>query len=245
MKENIILGITQGIFEWIPISSEGVLALLSQYLIDDLHAIDVALFLHLGTIFAIFIYFFDDWKRVVTLKDKELLRFLVIATSASIPVAFILYNLILDMALGSFLLFLTGFGLLFTAYFHKKKKKIKVKKDTLALIAGIMQGFALIPGLSRSASTIFGVSLGEKDPKKILKLSYMISAPLILAGSFYLYIKDPVIITDSWPALLISFVVGVFTLKIIFSLSQKVNFFKFALFFSFLCFAGGVLSFFI
>ena len=245
MKENIILGIVQGVFEWIPISSEGVVALLSQYLIDDLHAIDVALFLHLGTIFAVFIYFFEDWKKVLLFKDKELLRFLIIATLASAPVAFLLYSVILNMVLGSFLLFLTGFGLLFTAYFHKKKKKIRVKKDTLALIAGLMQGFAVIPGLSRSASTIFGLSLGEKDPKEILKLSYMMSAPLILGGSFYLFLKDPVILFNSWPALLISFVVGVLTLKVIFALSQTVNFFKFALFFSFLCFSGGVLTLFI
>ena len=245
MKENIILGITQGVFEWIPISSEGVVALLSHYLIEDLHAIDVALFLHLGTIFAILIYFFNDWKRVLLFKDKELLRFLIIASMASAPVAFLLYSLILEMALGSFLLFLTGFGLLFTAYFHKRKKKLRVKRDTLALIAGLMQGFAVIPGLSRSASTIFGLSLGEKDPKEILKLSYMMSAPLILAGSFYLYLKDPIILSNSWPALLISFVVGMATLKVIFAFSQKVNFYKFALFFSFLCFIGGALTFFI
>ncbi len=245
MKENIILGFVQGIFEWIPISSEGFVALLSQYLIEDLHAIDVALFLHLGTIFAIFIYFFNDWKRVILFKDKELLRFLVIASMFSAPVAFLLYNAIHGLALGSYLLFLTGFGLLLTAYFHKRKKKLRVKRDTLALIAGLMQGFAVIPGLSRSASTIFGLSLGEKDPKEILKLSYMMSAPLILAGSFYLYMKNPLILSNSWPALLISFVVGMATLKLVFALSQKVNFFKFALFFSFLCFLGGALTFFV
>lgn len=241
MKENIILGLVQGVFEWIPISSEGVVALLSQYLIEDLHAIDVALFLHLGTIFAIFIYFFKDWKKVILLKNKKLLRFLIISTIASVPIAFLLYNAVKSMALGSFLLFLTGFGLLFTAYFHKRKKKLNVKRDTLALIAGAMQGFAVIPGLSRSASTIFGLSLGEKDPKEILKLSYMMSAPLILSGSLFLYMKNPNLLYDSWPALFISFVVGVLTLKVVFTLSQRVNFYKFALFFSLLCFVGGTI----
>lgn len=245
MTENIILGLVQGVFEWLPISSEGVVALLSQFLIEDLHAIDVALFLHLGTIVAILFYFFNDWKKVILLQDKELLRFLVIAFLFSAPVAFLLYGLISNIVWGSFLLFLTGFGLLFTAYFHKKKKKLRLKKDTLAAIAGVMQGFAIIPGLSRSASTIFGISLGEKDPKKILKYSYMMSAPLILAGSLYLYLKDPVILSDSWPALLISFFVGIVTLKVLFSFSQKIDFFKFALFFSFLCFLGGAISFFV
>ena len=79
MWEHVLLGILQGMVEWIPISSEGVVALTSQFLIKDINPIDVALFLHLGTFFATLIYFKKEWKQVITLKDKKLLHFLIIS----------------------------------------------------------------------------------------------------------------------------------------------------------------------
>ncbi|MCX6759322.1 MAG: hypothetical protein NT012_02050 [Candidatus Nealsonbacteria bacterium] len=49
MLDYAILGIIQGIFEWIPISSQGIVAIASQFLIKEVHPLEMALFLHLGT----------------------------------------------------------------------------------------------------------------------------------------------------------------------------------------------------
>jgi len=237
-----LLGLVQGIFEWIPISSEGIVALLSQLLIKDFRPIDVALFLHMGTFFAVLIYFRKEWRQVLLLRDKNLLRFLSISTIISLAIGFLLYNLVGDMFLGSGLLLLTGIGLLFTAYFHKKKKRFKMSPTKLALVAGAMQGLAVIPGLSRSASTIFALSLSKEKPSEILKISYMMSAPIVFASSAYLLLKNPIVIIDAWPALIVSFFVGLALLKILLRFSEKINFFKFAVFFSLLCFVGALIG---
>lgn len=241
MIEYLFLGIIQGIFEWLPISSEGVLSLISNFLISA-NPVNTALFLHLGTLLAVLIYFRKDWLNIFLLKDIKTLKFLIITTIVSLIVAYPLYNLIQGAIVGNSILFLVGFGLLGTAFMSKKKKKIKIKENRLAIVSGILQGLSVIPGLSRSGSTIFGLSLGKENPSEILKLSYMMSVPVVLASSFYLYLNDPQILNNSWPALISAFVVGLLTLHILIKFSSKINFFKFAIFFSILCFLGGFIS---
>lgn len=238
MLSNILLGILQGIFEWIPISSEGVVALAGQFLVKEFNPIEVALFLHLGTLLAVLIYFKKDWKEIITFKNQKELRFLIIATVFSLAIGYPFYKLVLNMAVGNTLLLITGFGLLFTAYFQKKEKRFKISQDKLAVITGFFQGLAVIPGFSRSGATIFALSLEKNRPKEILKISYMISVPVVLASSFYLFWQNPTLAFEKWPALLFSFLTGFLTLHFLINLSGKINFFKFALIFSLLCFLG-------
>ena len=77
MWSYILLGIIQGTFEWLPISSEGVTALTTHFLIKTFNPVDLALFLHLGTFFAVLIYFRKDWKEILTFKNPKLFRFLI------------------------------------------------------------------------------------------------------------------------------------------------------------------------
>ncbi|MFH1841211.1 MAG: undecaprenyl-diphosphate phosphatase, partial [Candidatus Nealsonbacteria bacterium] len=113
----------------------------------------------------------------------------------------------------------------------------------LALITGILQGLAVIPGLSRSGATIFGLSLGKFDPKEVLKVSYMMSAPVTLAGVGFIFFKNPSFVSDSWPALVLSFLIGIISLGFLMKLASKIDFFKFALFFAALCFLGAGIGF--
>lgn len=242
MLDYIILGILQGIFEWLPISSEGIVALTSHFLIKDLNPVDVALFLHLGTLVAVLIYFRKDWIKVLTFKDNKLLKFLTITTIISLVIGFPIYLLMKSLVAGASLLIIMGFGLLFTAYFHKSKRKLNLKSNKLAIISGLLQGLAVIPGLSRSGSTIFGLSLGKLKPEQILKISYMMSAPIIVAASLFIIIKEPTIL-QGWPAIISSFIFGILTLSILMKLAKKINFFYFALVFAILCFVGGIISF--
>jgi len=243
MWNYAFLGILQGIFEWIPISSEGIVALVSDFLIEGINPIDVALFLHLGTLFAVLIYFRKDWIEVLTLKNLQLLKFLIVATIVSLLIGFPLYRLVKSMIIGNTILLITGFGLLLTAYFHKAKKTFEVDFSKLAMIAGFLQGLAVIPGVSRSGSIIFGLSLGKFDPPTILKVSYMMSVPAILASSLYIFLNNQVLVFESWPALIFSFFVGILTLHFLIKISQKINFFKFALIFATLCFLGAIIGF--
>jgi len=242
MFDYIILGTLQGIFEWIPISSEGAVALTSEFLNKDLDSIDIALFLHLGTVLAVLIYFRKDWRAVLSLRNPKLFRFLVIATIVSLIVGYPLYRLVKGALAGNALLIITGLGLLLTAYFQKKEKKLDMGFNKLAVLSGFLQGLAVIPGLSRSGATIFGLSLGKNSPSEILKTSYMMSAPVVLVLSFYLFLEDPSLVFESSPALIFSFLVGLCSLHFLIELTGRINFFRFALFFGLLCLLGAALG---
>ncbi len=242
MWKLVVLGSLQGIFEWLPVSSEGIVAVFGDFFQIGLNSVDLAIFLHLGTLFAVIIFFWRDWLKIFKERKGNLVNFLIPATIVSLILGFFVYNLIQNVTTGNVLLFITGIGLLFSAYFQKSKKSLNVSYQKLGLIAGIFQGLAAIPGFSRSGSTIFGISLKEKNPKTILRLSYLMSAPAILASSSYLALKNPSFNFSLWPALLFSFIFGVLSLNVIIKVAEKINFFKFALIFAFLCILGGFLT---
>jgi undecaprenyl-diphosphatase len=237
------LGILQGIFEWIPISSEGIAALYSRFFIKDFNPVDVALFLHLGTLLAVLIYFRKDWKEILTFKNIKLLKFLLITTFISSVVGYPLYKTIRDVAVGNIFLVVMGFGLLLTAIFHKSKKNLRINSTRLAVITGFLQGLAVIPGLSRSGSTIFGLSLGKDNPEEILKISYLMSGPIIFISSIYLFLENSALAFEIWPSLIFSFIVGILSLDFILKAIKKINFFKFSLIFSLFCFLGAIIGF--
>ncbi len=245
MMDCFVIGVLQGFFEWLPISSEGVVALTVQFLDIKSNPVDIALFAHFGTLLSALVYFRKDWKEVLTFKNKDLLKFLTIATFVSLLVGFFLYGVVRNFALGSGLLLIMGFGLLMTAFFHKSKRKININLTQLALFSGFLQGLAVIPGLSRSGSTIFSLSLGRIKPSQILRISYMMSVPVILASSVYLGIKDFSLASEFWPSLVFSFIVGISTLHFLIKASQRIDFFKFALIFGILCLTGAFLEIFI
>ena len=217
--------------------------MVSQFLSKEFNPIDFSLFLHLGTLLAVLIYFRKDWIEVLTLRNNKLLRFLAITTIFSLIVGYPFYKLIRDVAVGNSLLLIMGFGLLLTAYFHKKEKKFEISFDKLAAIAGVLQGLAVIPGLSRSGSTIFGLSLGKISPSEILKISYMMSLPVVLASSIFIFFQNQNLVTENWPALIFSFLVGIISLHFLINIAKKINFFKFALIFATLSFLGAGIGF--
>jgi undecaprenyl-diphosphatase len=103
MWEYVLLGALQGIFEWIPISSQGLITIFSSFIVTDINSIDFSLFLHLGTMFAVLIFFRKDWINLILLRDKELLRFFIIASIVSLSLGFVVYKTIGDIAIGSVL----------------------------------------------------------------------------------------------------------------------------------------------
>ena len=242
MWEYVLLGALQGIFEWIPISSQGLITIFSSFIVTDINSIDFSLFLHLGTMFAVLIFFRKDWINLILLRDKELLRFFIIASIVSLSLGFVVYKTIGDIAIDSGLLFLIGFGLLLTSWFQKKDIRLNMNKDFNSVIVGLLQGISVIPGVSRSGSTIFGLSLKENDPSEILKKSYIISLPAVIVSTGYIFINSPSISSFPWIALLSSFVFGMISLKVLLDFSKKVNFSKITMTFGILCLIGGIME---
>lgn len=211
--QAIILGLVQGLAEFLPISSSGHLALLQYFF--GVEAESVLLFtvlLHVGTLVSVFIIYWKDIAELVielfrTLKDlftgkglrinsspTRRLGFMIIV--ATIPTALIgllfedffesLYSSVISIAIG---LIFTGLILLVAEKVGKSNKDVMAMKWRHAIFIGCMQGIAICPGVSRSGSTLFGGLIAGLEREFAVKFAFLISIPSIL-GSVILEAPD-------------------------------------------------------
>ncbi|MBU0957841.1 MAG: undecaprenyl-diphosphate phosphatase [Nanoarchaeota archaeon] len=263
--QYIILGTLQGIFEWLPISSEGILFLVNANIFNNTNldiVIRQALFLHLGTFFAALIYFRKQvWKLTKTIfqykksesETKSVLKFLIITTIITSVLGLIILIGLKSLEQyfeisGIIITFAIGILLLFTAIIQiqaskqdstlRKSKDIK-KSDSILL--GIMQSLAVLPGVSRSGTTISTLLLKKFNDTTALKLSFLMSLPIVFLGNIVLAIEDVTLTSFSLVGLAFSFIFGILTIHILMKLSRKINFGYFVLIFAILVLLAGVL----
>lgn len=210
----IIMGIIQGIGEFLPISSSGHLALASSFFgftADEMPAFDVLL--HLGTLLAVFIVyrrdifplipaFFTMMKKVFQRKFKlteytVTERFVICIIVATLPLVLLAVLGLedrIDMiknypaAVGGILIF-NGIVLMISDKLSQGSVNGTNVKPKSAFIVGICQMFATLPGLSRSGSTITGGLLCNYDRQYAVKFSFILSIPAIL-GSAVMKVDD-------------------------------------------------------
>lgn len=243
----IILGIIQGIAEFLPISSSAHL-IIFPYLFgweESSLAFDVAL--HFGTMMAVLVVFFKDWwdlfigaVKGVTKKEKtvngKMFWYLVVAT---IPAA--IAGLLLDDIVENVIrnkvwiiaLALATMGLLI--YLGDKwasrhyKKETKFEDITLkqAIIVGISQAFAVIPGFSRSGTTILAGRLQGISKEAITKFTFLLSVPVI-CGATILKVGDLSFTKEVIVGIISSFAMGIISIKFLLSYIKKHDFSVFA-----------------
>ena len=201
-----ILGVIQGIAEFLPISSSAHLIIFRDLfgigvLGQDVNlAFDVAL--HLGTLLAIVIYFFKDfWNMFIKgitkgPKDKEgkLLWFIIVATIPAAIAGVLFEDVIENMIRSNFILIaicLIVMGIIIFLFdkFMKEKKGFKEMNFLDALVIGCSQVFALVPGFSRSGTTIAAGRARNSNREDAAKFSFYLSAPVVL-GAVVLQIFD-------------------------------------------------------
>ena len=253
---QLLLGAIQGITEWLPISSSGIVTLINTNFlgITDVGVLlHTALFLHLGTFFAALIYFRKDvlhlFKTLFEYKyqdesSKRTLKFLIIATILSgIIGLFILKFLILFGEqlefTGKSITAFIGILLLFTGIIQIKIKNIGLRKErniknSDSILLGIFQGFASLPGVSRSGITISTLLLKKFDDTTALRLSFLMSLPIVLLGNLFLNFQDftKIVNSASIYGLLASFFFGLLTIHFLMNLSRKINLGWFVLIFA-------------
>jgi len=183
--KEILLGLLQGITEFLPVSSSGHLLFLQELLKFNLKGIGLETLLHLATLFSILIYF---RKRIFGYYKENYIKIFIGILPAGI-VAFFFKDLIENFFEKPDYLFifflLNGFYLL-SSRVKKGGERIDNKK---AFIIGVMQVFALLPGISRSGTTITTALLLRVNPKESFEFSFYMYLPLVF-GAFVLTIGD-------------------------------------------------------
>ena len=201
-----LLGLLQGLGEFLPISSSGHLLLgrmVMGFTVDESPAYKMLdILLHVGTLIPVIIVFWKDWWAMLKnpFKSRTLLL-LFIASMPTLVVKVIFDDFIDSCDTGWFLgvSFLMTALFLLTAEYVSGRKKQKTDRVGFfhAIVMGCMQGVALLPGVSRSGSTLAGGLLSGLDRKAGAKFAFMMSAPAI-AGALLLEGKDA--IENGWIA---------------------------------------------
>ena len=208
----VLLGLVQGVAEFLPISSSGHLAVLQNFLaIGDMEnhmLFDVLL--HLGTLAAVILAFWKDVREVVTeflrmlhlrrtprglkpnRRERRLISFLILATLPLIPAAF-LSNVVESLYQNTFFIgfafVMTGFLLFAADRMGHGNKDERSSTSADAIVVGLAQAVAVVPGLSRSGTTITACLLCGFEKKFAVKYSFIMSIPAVL-GAVVLELKD-------------------------------------------------------
>ena len=199
----ILLGLLQGATEFLPVSSSGHLAI-AQHFIDGFSQPGILfdVVLHVGTLCAVIIYFWQDIVQIATSpwcrqpQGKHYRHLLRLIIFGSIPTAVIgltfkdeLTGLFHNIPVICAMLLVTG-TLLFAAERWRsgeRKESQLTLKD--ALITGLVQGFAIIPGISRSGSTIAILLFRGIDGTTAARFSFLLSMPAV-GGAALLSLRD-------------------------------------------------------
>ncbi len=197
MLEALILGIVQGITEFLPISSTAHLILLPWFFKwgGDLNTLTFALALHAGTLFSLVICFWRDWVEMLT--SKRRLFYLIIIASIPAGVSGLIFHDAIESSLRSpyiisIALVVIGIVMLLSEKMNKKRGIDNRGIDKLniydAILIGFSQAVALIPGVSRSGITISAGLLRGLDRSSSARFSFLLSTPVI-GGATLLHAK--------------------------------------------------------
>jgi undecaprenyl-diphosphatase len=240
--EAILLGIIQGLTEFLPISSSGHLVLLQHFLglqhLDQLILFDLVC--HMGTLMAI-LYFFRSQLKIILLYDSTKVKQVLFAL---LPL-FLLVPLMKEIKavfgqvhyLGYFFL-INALILYLGIYFGKNIPEAERKQGYLGSLAiGFSQLIAIFPGISRSGTTISSARMLGWEPYHAVLFSFLLAIPTIGGGASYEFIKQLIHpeLSTSLPlptaayiaGFVTSLLAGLFSLKLLLNLAMKGQFMYF------------------
>lgn len=246
-----VLGVIQGLAEFLPISSSGHLEVAQRLMglqADSMSMMLLTVLLHVGTLTAVVVVFWEDWMGILkNLFHSKLLGLLILASLPALVVKLGLKAVDVDLDAvfgGGFLgigFLVTGVFLLLAEMFshrgrHAAENQVGVKN---ALVMGCFQALAMIPGVSRSGSTTLGGTATGLTKRDAIKFSFLMSAPAVV-GSLILEGKDayeqgafgfltanlvPVVV-----GVVLAAVIGYLTARAMLKIINKVSFGWFALY---------------
>lgn len=250
----IILAIIQGVTEFLPVSSSGHLVLSKYFMgLESAQGATLEIVLHSGTLISILVFYWRHLGQILAgifRREKESVRFVLLLLLGCVPaiiVAFVASDQ-LQEAFGhprfvSCTLMVTGVFLI-ASHFAKPGKK--AVGWVSGLVIGLAQAVAMLPGISRSGSTIGIARFLGIEPKQAAEYSFLMSAPL-LAGASLMALKDMAENGNACGSsglelgvgFLVSAVVGYFSIKWLVSLLYRGRFWRFGIY----CLSVGFITF--
>lgn len=249
MIKSIVLGIVQGIAEFLPISSSAHLILVPYLLGWSEHSMAFDIALHFGTLLAVLVVFFREWwdlfmgavRKVTKGKqsfENKMFWYLVIATIPGALLGFLLDDIVENVFRTKIWLIATALavmGILIYLGDRWADKHYKIETDfkhislKQALIIGLSQALAIIPGFSRSGTTILSARLMGLSKSAATKFTFLLSVPII-AGAAILKVKDLAFTLETFIGVFVSFIVGLFSIKFLLNYIKKHDFSVFAIY---------------
>lgn len=238
--EAVLLGTLQGVAEWLPVSSEGLVTAAYSLIVGRSlsEAVGISLWLHIGTAVAALAAFrveIRQFARVFVnspLSPDPMSKFIVVATLVSAPIGLMLLLGLEGFSerLGGIAMAGVGALMLVTsmALYFSRSKKLRSRREARwldALLTGIAQGFAALPGLSRSGLTLSVLLVRGIDRRDAITLSFLISIPVSIGAGVYASIRTGVHSSpEAVVSLIVAAVVGYLAIKALLGMAARVNF---------------------
>lgn len=237
----LIFGIVEGITEFLPISSTGHLILTADLLglsdTDFLKTFEIAI--QLGAILSVVVLY---WRSLTV--NFKIIKRLIVAFIPTAVIGFAVYKFFKNVLMGNgrivvWALFLGGIFLIVFELMYREKKDAKDSPEEIpygkALIIGLFQTIAIIPGVSRAAATICGGLFLGLTRKTIVEFSFLLAVPTMLAATGLDLIKSaPEFSSAQFGVLaagfIVSFIVALASVKLLLAFIKRNNFIVFGIY---------------
>lgn len=240
--EAALLGLIQGLTEFLPVSSSGHLVLFQDLLGVNEPGVTLEVLLHFGTLLAVFFVFGKDFIALLKFyRDQYQRHFLVMLMLGVIVTGMLglLFGKYIELLFSStlivgFMLLITGIIITLIKFIPDGQKSLADMKPIDAVLIGLLQAFAIIPGISRSGTTILTSLWRGLDRGAAIRFSFMLSAPVIL-GATLVEAKgllttglESAMLFNYLAGTLVAFVSGVFAIKLFIKMISGTKFHYFA-----------------
>ncbi len=233
--QALIYSIVQGLTEFLPVSSKGHVAILQT--LFNFQSVSYIVFLELASVLAVIVFFWKDIVKVFTFREKENRRYFFMLLIAVIPVGVIglLFSKQIEVLFSSLLFigifFMISGAIIFASKFTKHNREKLNWWD--AIVIGLFQAIAILPGVSRSGATMSAGMYRGLKRDQVVRFSFLLAIPTILGAAIF-EVKDIVLSNISFSVLAISFIatffVSLFGIKVLLRIVRHDNFYWFGVY---------------
>lgn len=248
MLEAMLWGLVQGLTEFLPISSSGHLVLVPEFMGVEPPDLAASALLHLGTLAAVVLYYRKDLAKLVHIRqDAEARHILWLLIVGTIPATI---GILLERQLELFqesvtavaiALLATGVVLVISGFIARRLKTMEEATSADAVLVGIAQATALLPGISRSGMTITASLARGFSAEQAARFSFLLAVPAIAGGGIIEAIQlagEGGITAELWVGVLVAAISGYLAIAFLIRTLVRIGLRPFALY----CFVVGILA---